>query len=68
MRDRGYRDDHRYDGRSEDDFEDVIKTLVYVGFGIVGILMIAGFLDAQFGWGLQDWIIGKFNELVGGEG
>lgn len=44
----------RYDGGSDD----LVEWLL----GIVGIflviLVIAGFLDSQFGWGLTDWIWG----------
>lgn len=43
---------------------DDLLTMAIVVFIVVGLVLAGlGWLDAQFGWGLKDWLVGVFQEL-----
>lgn len=55
-----------YDQQHGGGFDDILEVFVYIIVAVVGLLLVAGFLDSTFGWGLTDWIWGLIYEWTGG--
>lgn len=55
--DRRMEDSRRRRGDDDDD-DSPLLMIVYIVLGFAAAVGVAGWLDAQFGWGLVDWLMG----------
>lgn len=63
--DRRMEDAQRRRGVDDDDADSPIMMFVYIFIGFAAVVGAAGWLDAQFGWGLVDWIMGMLKNGSG---
>lgn len=55
-----------YASRHGSGTDDILEFFMWIGFAFVGLLVVTGFLDSTFGWGLTDWVWGLVYEWTDG--